>query len=102
MKLEIFNANANKIWKQVSDSEQEAGELIKLELEFYKKLLVFFKVGDSCYAIFNFQQLQFDFISDEAESLFGYPKEEITPGLFMGNIHPEDRAWFLNCQEVAG
>ncbi|HTI90753.1 MAG TPA: LuxR C-terminal-related transcriptional regulator [Puia sp.] len=102
MKLEIFNNQANRIWKHLSDSEETTGELLKLELDFYKKLLVIFQVGESCCLIFNFQQLKFDFVSDDVDSLLGYPKAEITTELIMENIHPEDRAWFLNCQEVCG
>lgn len=101
MKLEIFSTEANRIWKHVSDSKEEAGELLKLELAFYKKLLVFFQIGECGYFIFNFQQLRFDYVSAEAEALLGYPKDTITLELLMGNVHPDDCAWFLNCQEVA-
>ncbi|MDR3713074.1 MAG: LuxR C-terminal-related transcriptional regulator [Puia sp.] len=101
MKLEILNTEANRIRKNVSDGNEEAGELLQLELEFYKKLLVFFQIGESGYFIFNFQQLRFDFVSVEAEALLGYPKEVITLDLLMGHIHQDDRAWFLNCQEVS-
>ena len=102
MKLEIFSNQANRIWKHLSESEETVGELLKLELDFYKKLLVIFQVGESCCFIFNFQQLQMDFVSDEVETLLGHPKEEVTTELIMESIHPEDRAWFLNCQDVCG
>ncbi|WP_439695971.1 LuxR C-terminal-related transcriptional regulator [Mucilaginibacter sp. AW1-7] len=101
MKLELFNSEATKIWKRASDSEEQATELLQLEINLYKKLLIFFQIGESCHFIFNFQQIRFDFISDEATTMLGYAKDEITPVLLMESIHPDDRAWFLNCQDVS-
>lgn len=101
MKLELLSNEAAKIWKRASDSEEQATELLQLEVELYKKLLIFFQIGESCYFIFNFQQIRFDFISDEATAMLGYAKDELTPELIMESIHPDDRAWFLDCQEVS-
>ena len=101
MKLELFNTEASKIWKRVSDSEEHVTELLQLEIDLYKKLLVFFQIGESCYFILNFQQVRFDFISPEVEPMLGYARQETTINLIMENIHPVDRAWFLNCQEAA-
>ena len=47
MKLELFNTEASKIWKRVSDSEEHVTELLQLEIDLYKKLLVFFQIGES-------------------------------------------------------
>lgn len=100
MKIDVFNDEAGKIWKRFSDNKGKPIEALKLELELYKKLLVFFQVGESCCFVFNFQDVRFEFVSNEAESLLGYPKAEITAELILESIHPDDRAWFLNCQEV--
>lgn len=101
MKLELLSNEAVRIWKRASDSEEQATELLQLEIDLYKKLLVFFQIGESCYFIFNFQQIRFDYISDEVEQMLGYSKAESTVDNIMENIHPEDRAWFLNCQDAA-
>lgn len=101
MKLELLTTEATKIWKKASESEERVPELLQLEINLYKKLLIFFQIGESCYFIFNFQEVRFDFISDEASIMLGYAKDEITPELIMESIHPDDRACFLNCQEVS-
>ncbi|MBS1688490.1 MAG: PAS domain-containing protein, partial [Bacteroidetes bacterium] len=43
---------------------------------------------------------RFDFVSDEVTTMLGYAKDEVTPKLLMESIHPDDRAWFLDCQDV--
>lgn len=100
MKLELLSTEAAKIWKRFSDSDERATELLQLEIDLYKKLLIFFQIGESCYFIFNFQEIRFDFVSEEAATMFGYAKDEIVPELIMDSIHPDDRAWFLDCQDV--
>ena len=102
MKLDVFNTEVNKIWKNLSDGERINDNMLLTELEFYKNMLVFFQVGETFYTVFNFQQASFDFVSNDVVHLLGFAPEEYTVGLFMENIHPEDRTWFLNCQEVAG
>ncbi|MBS1690407.1 MAG: hypothetical protein JSS96_16875, partial [Bacteroidetes bacterium] len=52
MKLELLSIEAAKIWKRFSDSEEQATDLLQLEIDFYKKLLIFFEIGESCYFIF--------------------------------------------------
>ena len=102
MKLELFNNEATKIWKRLSDSSESGSTLLQLELDLYKKLLIFFQIGESCYLIFDFQRAIFDFVSEDVTTLLGYDSHLFTADQFMQNIHPEDRAWFLNCQETAG
>lgn len=93
MKFELFNNEANKLWKKMSG--ELAPNNLNLELELYKKLLNFFQVGDYFYFIFNLNKLDFDLVSPEAEKLLGYQISEITTPFFMEIIHPEDRPWFL-------
>jgi PAS domain S-box-containing protein len=101
MKLELFNNEAAKIWKSVTEQGDNPTELLQLELDLYKKLLIFFQVGESCYMVFSFQRLQFDFVSDEIKEVLGYTREEFSVEMIMQCIHPNDRAWFLNCQDAA-
>jgi DNA-binding CsgD family transcriptional regulator len=101
MMLELFNTEASKILKRLSDSEGDVDELLRFELEFYKKLLVFFQIGESCYLIFNFQKAGFDFVGGDVGAVLGYEKEEVTPDLLTENVHPEERTWLLNAQATA-
>lgn len=102
MKLELFHNEAAKIWKGITKQGENPTELLQLELDLYKKLLIFFQVGESCYLIFSFQRLQFDFVSEEIKDVLGYTREEFDVTMIMECIHPDDRAWFLNCQDAAG
>ena len=101
MKLEVLNHEANKVWKNVA-SHTGNDELLQLEIDLYKKLLVLFQIGDFCYGVFNFHKLDFDFISNEVTSLLGYTPEEINAALILEIVHPDDRAWFLSCQDISG
>ncbi len=102
MKLELFHNEAAKIWKGITEHSEKPAELLQLELDLYKKLLVFFQVGESCYMIFSFQRLEFDFVSEEVKDVLGYTREEFNVDMIMQCIHPDDRTWFLNCQDAAG
>jgi DNA-binding CsgD family transcriptional regulator len=93
MKFELFNSETNKLWKSMS-SKTASGDL-QVELELYKKLLNFFQVGDYFYFIFNMQNVEFDLLSPEVETMLGYHPSELTVPFFMDCIHPEDRPWFL-------
>ena len=99
MKLDLFNAETEKVWKSISGNAPN--DLLQLEIELYKKLLIYFQIGESCYFIFNFQNLCFDYVSEDVENLLGYRAEEITPTFLLENIHAEDRGWFLACQDHA-
>ena len=100
MKLDLFNDEASKVWKRVA-SGKEVTDLLHIELELYKKLLTYFQVGECCYYIFNFQKLEFDFVSREVEQVLGYIPQEISTQFIMEIVHPDDRAWFLACQDCA-
>lgn len=96
MELEIFNDEANKIWRQIAG--ERPADLLKLEIDLYKNLLQFFQVGDYYYFIFNFKTLQFDFVSKEIEDATGYAPSEVSVEFFMDKVHPDDRLWFLELQ----
>lgn len=100
MKLDLFNEEAIRIWKRLSDSEENFNDLLQLELDLYKKLLIFFQIGESCYLIFNFQQIRFDLVSEEVKTVLGYDRKGFSADHILQNIHPDDRTWFLNCQEA--
>jgi len=94
MKLELFNTEANKIWRRLATDH--APDLLQVELDIYKKLLNFFQVGDYYYYIFNFKTLGFDLVSKEIETVLGYRPSEVTIEFIMDKMHPDDRPWFLS------
>jgi|SRR5450432_511397 len=93
LKVEQLNEETNLIWTRFAS--QLSPDLLRLELDLYKKLLEFFQVGDSYYFVFNFKTLEFDLVSKEIHSVLGYDSSEITIPFMMDKIHPDDRPWFL-------
>ena len=99
MKLEIFNTEANNIWKKAAKGA--SSEQLRHEIELYKKLLRFFQVGDYCYYIFNIPALDLEFVSNDIETLLGYSPAEFNMKMLLDNIHPQDRPYFLNFETKA-
>ncbi|MBN9297996.1 MAG: PAS domain-containing protein [Filimonas sp.] len=100
MKLELFNDEANRIWKRAA-VEDDSVSLLQPELEFYKKMLIFFQIGESYYLIFNYQTLEIDFVSREITNLLGYEPHEASTAFLMSCVHPDDRKWFLDVQNAS-
>jgi DNA-binding CsgD family transcriptional regulator len=94
MNREPFNLEFNKILKGLTN--KSAPGMLKLEQDFYKKLLNFFLFGDSYYFIINHQSFSLEFVSKEVEEVLGYHPYEFNIQLMNGKIHPEDRSWFLS------
>jgi len=93
MKEEPFNLEFNKMFKWFSS--ESTPSLLKLELEFYKKLWNFFLIGDSYYFIINHHNLNFEFVSKEVENIMGYLPSEFDIPFMNSKLHPDDRPWFL-------
>jgi DNA-binding CsgD family transcriptional regulator len=94
MNKKPFNLEFNKIIKGLSN--ESAPSMLKLEQDFYKKLLNFFLIGDSYYFILNHQSFAFEFVSKEVEDILGYHPFEFNIQFMNGIIHPDDRSWFLS------
>jgi len=99
MKLELFNAEINNIWKKAAG--RSPAEQLQFEFELYKKLLSFFHVGDYCFYIFNVALLNLEFVSKEVELLFGYDPSAFTLETLLDKIHPDDHPYFLNFEHKA-
>jgi len=93
MKLELFNDEANKIWKRHAGNS--VSDLLQLELDLYKKLLNFFQAGDYYYYIFNFKTFDLDVVSPGIESVLDYSPADVTLPFLMDKMHPDDMPWFL-------
>ncbi|TSJ36611.1 hypothetical protein FO440_22555 [Mucilaginibacter corticis] len=97
MKLELFNNKINNVWKKMPLGQYESA--LPVELDFYKKLLNFFQVGDYYYYIFNFEILGFELMSDGIEGLLGFKPELANIDFFLELMHPEDRPYILAFEE---
>jgi DNA-binding CsgD family transcriptional regulator len=93
MQQDDFNLEFNKMFKWLGN--ESVPSLLKLELDFYKKLWNFFLIGDSYYFIINHHSLMFEFMSKEVEEIMGYHPSEIDILFMNGKLHPDDRSWFL-------
>ena len=99
MNLELFNTEANNIWRNVAS--RSPSEQLRFELDLYKKLLSFFQVGDYCFYIFNIAILDLEFVSKEIEILLGYHPSEFKMQTLLDKIHPDDQPYFLNFEHKA-
>jgi len=93
MELQLFRHEIGKQLKLLTNDA--VPELTRLELDFYKRLLEFFVIGDSFYVILNNKNIEFEFVSKEVETVIGYDPSEISVQFIIEKIHPEDRPWFL-------
>jgi len=99
MKLDLFNAEANNIWKRIiSDNPPEK---LRFELDFYKKLLSFFQVGNYYYIIFNIPIFDLELASKEIENVLGYTPSEFSMRTLLDITHVDDRPYFLNFENKA-
>ena len=101
MKLELFNSEANKIWKKAAGGSPQ--EQLSFELSMHKKLLNYFQVGDYYYMIFNVPILDLEFVSNHIKAVLGYHPSEFTMQTLLDIIHAEDQPYFLNFEhKIAG
>lgn len=96
MDISFFNDETKKIWKQISGNSQ--GNSFKIKFNQLKKITRYVELGESCYLLFNFKDLKFEHLNDDITNVLGYKPEEITPNFILDKIHPNDRNWFITCQ----
>lgn len=94
MKQELFKQKLNKAFTWFINESTPSKDL-HLQLDLYKKLWTFFLAGDSYYFIFNYHTLQCDVISNEVETIQGYPPSEFDLLALSSQIHPDDFPYFL-------
>lgn len=93
MEIELFTQEFNKMFRWFRNDC--APNLSRLELDFNKKLLNFFVMGNSYYFVMNHNTLTFDLISKEVEEVMGYSPLKFNVKFLNENLHPDDRPWFL-------
>ncbi|WP_447641265.1 MULTISPECIES: LuxR C-terminal-related transcriptional regulator [Chitinophagaceae] len=91
-----FLLSAQKLWDTVVHDKTFVGKHLLMEqLEQYKKLLNIFQVGDYYYLLFNIVRGEIMDIGRSVTNVLGYEPAELTMPIFMDNIHPDDKAYFL-------
>src|SRR5690606_17806487 len=70
-----------------------------IEIEFYKKMLNIFQVGNFYYFIFHPRLSSIDFVSNTIASVLDYTPHEFTADIFLESIHPDDLPYFADFEE---
>lgn len=91
-----FYLAAKKFW-QTAVSKDAGADIaqLQLQIELHKRMLSIFHAGDYYYLLFNVYHGEIEHTSAEIKNVLGYTAEEMTMPLFMKNIHPEDKPYFL-------
>ena len=76
--------------------------MMKLEPDFFNKLLNFFLIGDTYYFTLNHQTLATEFVSKEVEDILGYHPHEFNILFMNEKLHPDDRSWYLSFGKSIG
>ena len=97
MKELIIN-EIHKKWAEVGN--YQTPEDIEIELDFYKKMLNIFQVGDSYYFIFNPPLGHLEHASNSITSVLGYSPEEFTSETLLDAIHPDDLPFFADFEST--
>lgn len=93
-----FYLTAKKIWGTVVKEDGNDSTELKLQLELHKRLLNIFQPGSYYYFVFNIYQGAIEFMSAGIADVLGYEPGEMDIVFLMDKIHPDDKAYFLNCE----
>lgn len=90
-----FYYSVAKIWDKAQTTDGLYTIATTLTNELHKKIINIFQTGRSYYMIFNFRDVELEFISAEIQNVLGYKPCEMTATLFLQSIHPDDKNYFL-------
>ena len=85
------DTNANKVmdlWKSVNLTESPIKK--KLQLEIINQIASAFAMGKYYFVVFNFKNLQFDYIDATVKNILGVESKDFTLEYFFKQVHPED------------
>lgn len=85
-----------KIWGNISDSNKKCLDT-KISIH-QERLMDYFHVGPYYYYVFDVTNSRFEHISENMKSILGYEPDEMDVASFIGKIHPNDIAFFLQCE----
>lgn len=94
----LFIKQTSGIWDKVAGENAAA---IHPGLDLHKRLPGLFHAGDFFYSIFNPKKFAFDFLSPQVETVLGYAPSAVTVPMYMEKIHPEDRTWVYEFEQLA-
>ncbi len=87
-----------EIWHRQSFATE--AESLQFELDLHKRMLGLFGVGEFYYYVFNVKEMRFEFISEQFEGITGWKASAFGISDFLGAIHPDDQAFYVNSQQT--
>ncbi len=88
-----------KIWNNVAKSDAYIAP--NYSLEYIKKIVDVFSVGEYYYLIFNLGTSTIEYVQENVNTVLGCLPEEFTTEYTIKNIHPDDVSFFLNIENTA-
>ncbi|RXK81704.1 LuxR C-terminal-related transcriptional regulator [Filimonas effusa] len=89
----VFYNEVRKVWEEVTHNV--AYTPLEFQLEIHKKLLNLFQPGNYYYFIFNVSNAEFEFVSEQIQSILGYDVKTLKASDFLNRIHAEDQPYFI-------
>jgi DNA-binding CsgD family transcriptional regulator len=93
-----FLSNAVTLWEGIVSPDVTSN--YQLHPEKYKKLFHFLQIGKFYYYVFDFKQMNCEYISPSIEQVLGIPVHTSMQA-FMERIHPDDQPYYLNFENAA-
>lgn len=88
-----------KIWNRVARSDQYITP--DYNLEYIKKIVDIFSVGEYYYLIFNLATSTIEYVQENVTNVIGCQPKEFTTEYVIANIHPADMAFFMNIESTS-
>lgn len=92
-------AELQKIWSSVAKSDTYIAP--NYSLEYIKRIVDIFSVGEYYYLIFNLATSTIEYVQDNVTTVLGCLPEDFTTEYSIVNIHPDDIPFFLNIESTA-
>lgn len=92
-------AELQKIWSSVAKSDVYIAP--NYSLEYIKRIVDIFSVGEYYYLIFNLATSTIEYVQDNVTKVLGCSPEKFTTEYSIENIHPDDIPFFLNIENTA-
>lgn len=99
MAIKLFT-ETRKVWENITSTGNIQD--IEFEIEFQKKLLEFFHIGDFYFMLVDISNARFKYVSPAITNVLGYKPEEATMEFILSKIHPDDQGVFLNNEKEVG
>jgi len=93
---------AKKLWDRNIENKSSTTkkDLWIEQIERYKKMLNIFQAGDYYYMLFDLVNGDVASVSDELKNILGYEPKELNSQLLFDIIHPDDRFFLINFEEI--